>query len=130
MRDLTQVLLLQRVKREHLTFDVWNETLQSEQVESPTEFREQKRRKRNASDKQGSHTGNTVVTGCGASDSRIRPQAGLPTRNFFALLRTEMEETNDGEHQGTTSQASYHPNFCNEPITVAEKHQRHRQGQL
>jgi hypothetical protein len=32
-----------------------NETLQSEQVESPMEFREQKRRKRNASDKQGSH---------------------------------------------------------------------------
>jgi hypothetical protein len=92
-----------------------NETLQSEQVESPMEFREQKRPKRNASDKQGSLTSNTVVTGCGVRDSRIRPQAGLPTRNFFAPLRTEMElegtkeETNDGERPGTTNQAGRPP---------------------
>jgi hypothetical protein len=78
------------------------------------EFRWQKRRKRNASNKQGSHTGNTVVTGCDARDSRIGTQVGLPTRNFFAPLRTEMEiegakeETHDGD-QGTTNQAGSLP---------------------
>jgi hypothetical protein len=55
--------------------------------------------------KETSLTSNEVVTGCGVPDSRIRPQAGLPTRNFFAPLRTEMEvegtkeKTNHGEHQ-------------------------------
>jgi hypothetical protein len=92
-----------------------NETLQSEQVELPTEFRKQKRRICNPSDKQGSLTSNTVVTGCGVSDSRIQPQAGLPTINFFAPLRTEMElegtkeKNNHGERQGTTNQAGRPP---------------------
>jgi hypothetical protein len=62
-----------------------NETLQSGQVESPAEFREHKRRTRNPSDKQGSLTSKTVVTGCSVRDPRIRPQVGLPTTNFCAL---------------------------------------------
>jgi hypothetical protein len=60
-----------------------NETFQSEQVESPTEIREQKRRKRNPLDKLGSLTSNTVVMGCSVRDLRIRSQVGLTTRNFL-----------------------------------------------
>jgi hypothetical protein len=77
------------------------------------------------------------VTGCSVRDPRIRPQAGLPTRNFFAPLRTDMElegtkeEADDGEyHEPSRQAASHHPNFCNKSLTVSETNQRHRQRQF
>lgn len=58
-----------------------NNTLQPDKVESPKEFREQKRRKRNPSDQQASLPNKTTVASCSVRDPRIRPQAELSTRN-------------------------------------------------
>jgi hypothetical protein len=85
-------------------------TLQSEQVESEQEFREQKRRKRNLSDKQSKPKSKTEMT----SGSVSTPRAELTTRNFVAPLRTEMDlegdkETTDEEKQGTTTQVRRPP---------------------
>jgi hypothetical protein len=92
-----------------------NETLQSEQVGSSKEFREQKRRKRNLSEKQGNLHKQDASTGCSVRNPHIRPQAELSTTNIYAPLRTEMEfegskeEANDGEQQGTTNQTGRPP---------------------
>jgi hypothetical protein len=85
-------------------------TLQSEQVESEQEFREQKRRKRNLSDKQSKPKSKTEMT----SGSVSTPRAEITTKNFFAPLRTEMDlegnkETTDEEKQGSTTQAGRPP---------------------
>jgi hypothetical protein len=80
-----------------------DKTLQPEVAELPTEFREQKRRKRNPSDKQASLPNNTEVKSASVRDPR--PHAELLTRNFFAPLKAEMElesskeETNGGGEQ-------------------------------
>jgi hypothetical protein len=60
------------------------------------EFREQRRRKRNPS--EGSINAKKVATPTvGVSDTHIRPQAVVPTRNFFAPLRSnEIEVERDG----------------------------------
>jgi hypothetical protein len=81
-------------------------TLQSEQVESEQEFRKQKRRKRNLSDKQSKPKSKTEMT----SGSVSTPRAELSTRKFFAPLRTEIDlegdkETTDEEKQRSTTQA-------------------------
>jgi hypothetical protein len=111
-----------------------NETLQSEQVESPKEFREQKRRKRNPSDKQGGLTNDTVVTGCSVRDPRIRPHVELPTRNFLRpreqmeLDGTKEEAANDGEQQGATNQAGRPPPIILTFATNLLQLQKHTKG--
>jgi hypothetical protein len=57
------------------------------------------------------------------------PQAELPTRNIFAPLRTEMDlegekEANDGEQQGTTTQAGRPPPFI--PTSATNLLQLHK----
>jgi hypothetical protein len=82
-----------------------NKTLQPEVADFPTEFREQKRRKPNPSDKQTSVPINTEVKSASVRDPRPQPHADLPTRNLFSPLRAEMElegskeETNGGGEQ-------------------------------
>jgi hypothetical protein len=73
------------------THNEMNKTLQPEVADFPTEFWEQKRRKRNPSDKQTSVPINTEMKSASVRDPRPRPHADLPTRNFFAPLRAEME---------------------------------------
>jgi hypothetical protein len=71
------------------------ESLLLEQNESPEEFREQRLRKRNSSEEQAK----TLKPTHGPRDSRIKFQGEVPTRNFFATLRTTgmdvAEETTD-----------------------------------
>jgi hypothetical protein len=55
------------------------------------EFREQKRRKRVPSDQGSGKTKKTVVAAPTPRDPRKNPQAEVPTKNYFAPLRTEME---------------------------------------
>jgi hypothetical protein len=91
-----------------------NELLQSEQVESSEEFREQKCRKRNHSDKQIIHQIKTAMTGGNVHDPCVRRQPDIPARNFFTPLRTEMEfkgskEAKEGEQQGTNQAARLPP---------------------
>jgi hypothetical protein len=61
--------------------------LQSEQVEPQQEFREQKRRKWNLSDKEAKPQSKPAMTSVEVSN----PRAELPTKKFFAPLRTEMD---------------------------------------
>jgi hypothetical protein len=58
------------------------------QEEPKEEIREQRRRKRNTSDEQRTVPKNAAGASGNVCDPRIRPQAGLPTRNCFAPLRT------------------------------------------
>jgi hypothetical protein len=71
------------------------DSLLPEQKESPEEFREQRRRKRNPSEEQAKKSKPTP----GPRDPRIRTQGEVPTRNFFAPLRASgmdvAEETTD-----------------------------------
>jgi hypothetical protein len=55
------------------------------------EFREQKRRKRVPSDQGNGEAKKTVVAAPTPRDARIKPQAEVPTKNYFAPLRSEME---------------------------------------
>jgi hypothetical protein len=81
------------------THNEMNKTLQPEVADFPTEFREQKRRKRNPSDKRASLPNNTEVKSASVRDPQ--PHAELPTRNFFAPLRAEMElESSKEETKG------------------------------
>jgi hypothetical protein len=111
-----------------------NERLQPEQVESPEEFREQKRRKRNLSDKQTNLPNKTAVTSGSGRDPSIRSQAELPTSNLFAPLRTEMEfegskeEANEGEQQGVTNQAGRLPPIILISATNLLRLQKHIKG--
>jgi hypothetical protein len=55
------------------------DSLLPEQKDSPEEFREQRRRKRNPSDEQAKKSKPTP----GPRDPRIRTQGEVPTTNFF-----------------------------------------------
>jgi hypothetical protein len=65
-----------------------NETLLREHAKSNEEFHEQRRRKRNASDSEGIQTKRSD-NNAGIRNPRVPPQ--VPTRNYFASLRTQME---------------------------------------
>jgi hypothetical protein len=85
-------------------------TLQTKQVETEEEFREQKRRKRNLSDKQTKQKRKTDTK----SGTVSAPHAELTTKNFCAPLRTEMDLEGDKVNtvqnkQGTTTQAGRQP---------------------
>jgi hypothetical protein len=71
------------------------DSLLPEQKDSPEEFREQRRSKRNPSEEQAKKSKPTP----GPWDSRMRTQVEVPTRNFFAPLRASgmdvAEETID-----------------------------------
>jgi hypothetical protein len=71
------------------------DSLLPEQKDSPEEFREQRRRKRNPSEEQAKKSKPTP----GPRDPRIRTQCEVPTRNFFESLRASgmdvAEETTD-----------------------------------
>jgi hypothetical protein len=63
-----------------------NETLLLEHAKSNEEFREQKRRKRNASDSEAKNIKKAAKHTTGAKDMQILSQQELPTRNLFAPL--------------------------------------------
>jgi hypothetical protein len=82
----------------HLYAATYKELCDSRQPEStqeePTEeFREQRRSKRNPSDEQQSATKKAAGASGNVRDPRIRPQADLPTRNYYAPLRTGKMDT-------------------------------------
>jgi hypothetical protein len=61
---------------------------------SNEEFREQRRRKRNSSDGQATKPKKPSAPSTSAHDPRLRRQE-VPTRNFFAPLRTSQMETGE-----------------------------------
>jgi hypothetical protein len=70
---------------------------------STEEFREQRRRKRNPSDDIAKKQKTGVPTH-ESRDPRLRPKGKVPTRNFFAPLRTtEMDLKNN--HEEATSES-------------------------
>jgi hypothetical protein len=74
------------------------------------EIREQRRRKRKPS--EGKENAKKVVTPTAwVSDPHIRPEADVPTRNFFAPLRSnEMEAAEEtGERSNTPLRKSEEP---------------------
>jgi hypothetical protein len=75
---------------------------QTTQLKEPdNEFREQRRRKRNPSN-EGAKKPKTMPI-AGIKDPRLRPQQDVPTRNFFAPLRTtDMECEGNKNHDETT----------------------------
>jgi hypothetical protein len=109
-----------------------NNSLQPAEVESPAECLEQKRRKRNPSDKQANIPNKTEVKSGSVRDPRI--QAELPTKNFFAPLRAKMElegskeKTNGGEQQEPTNQACRPPPINLTSVTNLLQLQKQLQG--
>jgi hypothetical protein len=59
------------------------------------EFREQRRRKRNSSDGQVKTAKKAHPPTTSANDPRLRRQQEVPTRNFFAPLRSSQMETGE-----------------------------------
>jgi hypothetical protein len=85
-----------------------NETLLLEHENSNDEFREQKRRNRNASDGETKHIKQAAKQTTGAGDM---PE--LPTRNFIAPLRSagmELGQTEDTNNQTDGEQQQQPPN--------------------
>jgi hypothetical protein len=85
------------------------DSLQPEREEPFEEFREQRRRKRNPSEEQPTTPKKAAGTTGSVGDPSVRPQVDLPTRNFYAPLRTEMELEDNSKQQEPTNQAGRPP---------------------
>jgi hypothetical protein len=73
---------------------------------STEEFRQQRRSKRNPSEDSAKKPKTGVPTP-ESRDPRLRPKGEVPTRNFFAPLRTtdmDLENTHEETHEETTSE--------------------------
>jgi hypothetical protein len=101
---------------------------EEEPAQSNEEFREQKRQKRAPSYKKELKPKKTAMAVPAPRDPRIRSQDELPTRNFFAPLRTndmdmespvveEVSEKPDGEPQEKSTSQSGRP----APIILTSK---------
>jgi hypothetical protein len=78
------------------------ESLQPEREEPSEEFREPRRRKVKPSEDQPTTSKKAAGTTGNVGVPSVRPQAELPTRNFYAPLRAEMElEDNSKQEQPT-----------------------------
>jgi DNA primase len=78
------------------------------QQKSSEEFREQRRRKRNASDEKAKKSKTSVPTP-ESRDPRLRPQGEVATKNFFAPLRTAEMEVECTLVEGTSDEPSREP---------------------
>ncbi|XP_033610831.1 uncharacterized protein LOC111873085 isoform X2 [Cryptotermes secundus] len=97
------------------------ELLLEQKEESTEEFREQRRRKRNPSEEQNKKPKPSP----NPRDPRIKSQVEVPTRNFFATLRTtEMdvaEETTEKEEQQSSCSKSAISSRCTLATIVVGK---------
>jgi hypothetical protein len=78
------------------------------QQKSTEEFREQRRRKRNASDDQAKKSKIGSPTP-GSKDPKPRPQGETATKNFFAPLRTAEMDVEHTLMEGTSDDPSSEP---------------------